>query len=128
MPGYALIFGGLLTILGVIAYTAPDLLGGGKPYQISALSPAFIGGPILLAGLLSLLAPNARKHAMHAAAVFALLGTVGGIVPVILRRFDLAETAVKVGLGMTVLSAIFLVLCVNSFIQARRARAATTPS
>jgi hypothetical protein len=69
-------------------------------------------------------APAARKHAMHAAAAVALLGTVGGLVPVILRKFNFEEVAVKIGLGMCVLSAIFLALCVNSFIQARKARKA----
>jgi len=59
---------------------------------------------------------------MHLAAVVALLGTVGGLVPVILRNFRFEEVAVKVGLGMAVLSAVFLALCVNSFIQARKAR------
>ncbi|MBX9584927.1 MAG: hypothetical protein K2X87_31875 [Gemmataceae bacterium] len=123
MPVYAIVFGGLLTALGAVAYFDPDLLAGGKPNQISAASPAFIGLPIALCGLLSLKSPGARKHAMHAAAVLALLGVVGGFVPVILRKFDTGQTAVQVGLGMTLLSAIFLGLCVNSFIQARKARA-----
>ena len=64
-----------------------------------------------------------RKHAMHAAAVVSLLGTVGGLVPVVLRGARIEEVAMKVGLGMAILSAIFLALCVNSFIQARKARA-----
>lgn len=122
MPVYALVFGGLLTGLGAVAYFNPDLLAGGKPNQISAASPAFVGLPIVLAGLLSLAAPGARKHAMHLAAVLALLGVVGGFVPVVLRKFDVNTTAVQVGLGMAGLSAVFLFLCVRSFIAARRAR------
>ena len=65
---------------------------------------------------------------MHLAAVAGLLGTVGGVVPVILRNFQFQETAVKVGLTMCLVSAIFLALCVNSFVQARKARAATPPT
>jgi len=123
VPSYAILFGLLLTGLGVTAYVSPDTLGGGKPHQISALSPAFIGVPILLAGLISLAAPGARKHAMHGAAVLGLLGTIGGLVPAILRKFEI-QTAVIVGLTMTVLSALFLGLCVKSFIDARKARKA----
>ena len=70
----------------------------------------------------SLAAPGTRKHAMHLAAAASLLGTVGGLVPVVLRNFRFEEVAVKVGLGMAVLSAVFLALCVNSFVQARKAR------
>jgi hypothetical protein len=68
--------------------------------------------------------PGLRKHAMHLAAAVSLLGTIGGLVPVVLRSFHFQEVAVKVGLGMSVLSVIFLAMCVNSFIQARRARKA----
>jgi hypothetical protein len=124
MPAYAIVFGALLTALGAVAYFNPDLLAGGKPNQVSAASPAFVGLPIVLAGLLSLAAPGVRKHAMHLAAVLALLGVLGGFVPVVLRKFDVGTTAVQVGLGMTVLSGVFLVLCVRSFVAARRARQA----
>ena len=124
MPAYAIVFGALLTALGAVAYFNPGLLAGGNPHQVSAASPAFIGLPIALAGLVSLAAPGVRKHAMHVAAVFGLLGVLGGFVPVILRKFDVGTTAVQVGLGMTVLSGVFLFLCVRSFIAARKARRA----
>ena len=121
-------FGVVLTALGLVAYFNPESLGTGKdgeppkPRQGSALSPAGVGGVLIVAGLVAMAAPAARKHAMHLAAVVGLLGTVGGLVPVILRNFAFEEVAVKVGLGMAVLSAIFLALCVNSFVRARRAR------
>lgn len=124
MPVYAIVFGGLLTALGAVAYLTPDLIAGGNPHQITAASPAFVGIPIVLTGLAVLLKPELRKHAMHAAAVLALLGTVGGLVPVILRKFDTTQTAVLVGLGMSGLSVVFLGLCVKSFIDARKARKA----
>ena len=130
MPSLSVMFGVVLTALGLVAYFSPESLGTGKggeppkPRQGSALSPAGVGGVLVVAGLVALAAPGARKHAMHLAAVVALLGTIGGLVPVILRNFRFEEVAVKVGLGMAVLSAIFLALCVNSFIQARKARRA----
>lgn len=124
MPAYAILFGSLLTALGLTAYFSPDTFAGGNPHQPTAASPAFLGIPIILAGVISLLAPGARKHAMHLAAVFGLLGTIGGFVPVILRKFDTTQTAVLVGLTMAALSATFLGLCVKSFIDARKARKA----
>lgn len=122
MPAFAILFGGLLTALGAVAYFAPEMLGGGNPHQITAAIPAFVGLPIALAGLLSLAAPGARKHAMHLAAVLGLLGTVGGFVPAVRSGFDVSKTATQVGLGMAGLSAVFVLLCVRSFIAARRAR------
>jgi hypothetical protein len=132
MPTLAVMFGIVLTALGLVAYFNPAPLGVGKDGlpatsgHPSSLSPVAIGGILLIAGLLSMARPGTRKHAMHLAAVAALLGTIGGLVPVILRNFAFQEVAVKVGLGMSVLSAIFLAMCVNSFVQARKARQVTS--
>ncbi|HET6572760.1 MAG TPA: hypothetical protein VFG68_04090 [Fimbriiglobus sp.] len=128
MPSLSVMFGVVLTALGLVAYFNPAPLGVGKdgapatPGHPSALSPVGAGAILVVAGLVAMAAPGSRKHAMHVAAVVALLGTIGGLVPVVLRKFDVQEVAVKVGLGMAVLSALFLALCVNSFVQARRAR------
>ena len=122
MPTVAMIFGALLSILGVVAYAAPEVLGEGKAYQFSALSPAFVGVPIALAGLASLLKPSLLKHAMHLAAMLGVFGLIGGFMPVILRKFDTDTAAVKVGLAMTLISAVFVGFCVKSFIDAKKAR------
>ncbi len=130
MPTLSVMFGIMLTALGLVAYFNPAPLGIGKdglpatPGHPTSLSPVGVGAILLVAGIISMVAPGARKHAMHAAAVAGLLGTLGGLVPVILRKFNIEEVAVKVGLGMCVLSALFLAMCVNSFIQARKARKA----
>lgn len=130
MPGHAIVFGFLLTALGVTAYVSPETVGGleQNKHQITALSPAFIGLPILIAGIAAMAAPGVRKHAMHAAAVLGLLGTIGGLVPAFRKNFDTTAASVLVGLTMTVLSAVFLGLCVNSFIQAKKARKAKEAS
>jgi len=128
MPIVAMIFGALLTALGVVAYTSPDLLGTGDPFKISALSPAFLGVPIALAGLVAALKPSLLKHAMHLAAVLGVLGVVGGFVPVALRSFNFDTAAVKVGVSMTLLSLVFVGLCVKSFIDAKKARKAREAS
>jgi hypothetical protein len=128
MPTVSVVFGVVLTALGLVAYFNPDPLGVGKdglpatPGHPSALSPVAVGVILLAAGVVSMAAPKARKHAMHVAAAVSLLGTIGGLVPVFLRNFRFEEVAVKVGLGMAVMSVIFLALCVSSFVRARRAR------
>jgi hypothetical protein len=133
MPTLSIMFGVVLTALGLVAYFNPEPLGtgkGGEPPKVHAgtsLTPAAVGAVLLLAGVVAHAAPGMRKHAMHAAAAVSLLGTIGGLVPVVLRNFAFGEVAVKVGLGMSVLSAIFLALCVNSFVQVRKARAAAAP-
>ncbi|HEX4607727.1 MAG TPA: hypothetical protein VH092_05915 [Urbifossiella sp.] len=130
MPVYAIVFGAALSALGLVAYFDPAPLGVGKdgqpatPGHPSAMAPLGTGGLLVAAGLVSLAAPGARKHAMHAAAMVALLGVLGGVIPAALRGFAVEQVAVKVGLGMTGLSAVFLVLCVRSFIAARKAREA----
>jgi hypothetical protein len=132
MSTLSVMFGVVLTALGLVAYFNPAPLGVGKdglpatPGHPSSLSPVGVGVILIGAGVLSMAAPNTRKHAMHAAAAVSLLGMIGGMVPVILRSFRFEEVAVKVGLGMSVLSAIFLAMCVNSFIQARKARGGMT--
>src|SRR5215211_2582860 len=121
MPTLSVVFGVVLTALGLVAYFNPDPLGVGKdgkpaePGHPSSLAPTGVGVLLVIAGVAAMASPGARKHAMHGAAVVALLGTVGGLVPVILRGGNFAEVAVKVGLGMAVLSAVFLALCVSSF-------------
>jgi hypothetical protein len=128
MPTLSVMFGVVLTALGLVAYFNPEPLGVGKdgkpaePGHPSSLAPAGVGVLLIVVGVVSMAAPAARKHAMHVAAVVALFGTIGGLVPVILRGGNIAEVAVKVGLGMAVLSAVFLALCVSSFVRARRAR------
>jgi hypothetical protein len=117
-------FGVLLIILGVAGYL---LTGRASP---TALIPA---GPGVLFILLGVMARNARyrMHAMHAAAGLALLGFVmmipGGLVP--LARWaggtEPAKPAAVVSRSiMAGLMLVFLVLCVRSFIAARRARVA----
>ena len=123
MPTVAMIFGAILSTLGLVAYSAPDLLGP-DPAHITALAPALIGVPIAALGLLSLLQPSMLKHAMHLAAMLGLAGLVGGFMPVVLRSFDTDKAAVKVGIAMTLVSAVFVGFCVKSFIDAKKARKA----
>jgi hypothetical protein len=113
----------LLIVVGVTGYANQD------PAKASptALIPAFLGGALAICGLLAFKA-GLRKHAMHAAAL-ALLGGLGAPYPIIKRlakgnEVSLSEPAVISATLSTLICFAFLALCVNSFIQLRKARRA----
>ncbi len=119
MPRVAMLFGVIFIILGLVAYF------GISSESITALIPAFLGLPILVLGYV---AQNEKylKHAMHVAAVLALLGfggTVGGLIKFFRmiggEQFE-RGSAITVQAIMALLCLIFLVFAVRSFIDARR--------
>lgn len=129
MPALTIAFGAVLIALGVAGY----FLTGRQ--SVTALIPAFAGVLFLVLGIVAQ-KPGARKHAMHVAAALALLGflgTITGVIKVIrmLGGEEIARPAAARSQAiMAVLCLLFLVLCVRSFIAARRARkagAATLP-
>lgn len=121
MPTITIVYGLLLTLLGLGGY-----FGSGGA-SITAMIPAFFGLPLLILGFL---ARNERflKHAMHGAAMLALLGLLGSArgtlkLPTLLAGGQLERPQAVIAQSvMAILSLIFLVLCIRSFIQARRAR------
>ena len=121
MPGLTIAFGVVLIALGVAGYF---LTGRQSP---TALIPAFAGVVFLILGVVAR-NPGARRHAMHAAAALALvgaLGTVSGLVKFVRMLGGAAverPAAVRSQAIMCVLCLVFVVLCVRSFIAARRAR------
>ena len=90
----------------------------------TALIPAGVGLLFELFGAISLSKPGLRKLLMHLAAMLGVLGTIGGFAPAVMRKFDFSQTAVIVGLAMSVICLVFTLLCVRSFIAARKARQA----
>ncbi len=113
MPRLALIFGTLLTLEGAGFYVA----AGASSW--TALIPALVGLPLLLLGLAAR-KPSWRKHAMHAAAVLALLGTLAPVARLASSPLDLARPATWSQLGMALLCGLFFLLCLKSFVDARR--------
>jgi hypothetical protein len=118
-----MVFGLALVVLGVAGY-----FGTGRQ-SATALIPAYAGVLFLILGGIARV-PGARKHAMHAAAALAVLGvfgTVGGLVK-FFRMLGGADVerpaAVRSQAVMCVLCVVFVILCVRSFIAARRARTA----
>ncbi|MEM6708342.1 MAG: hypothetical protein AAF648_06115 [Pseudomonadota bacterium] len=121
MPQVTLIFSAALIVLGVGTWVAAGQT------SVTALIPAFFGIPLAIAGFCAL-RESWRKHAMHGAAVVALLGALGALGRA-LPSLDLSEplrlaTASQLAMGAALL--VFLVLCVRSFIAARRASEAET--
>ena len=91
----------------------------------TALIPAAFGGLLVLCAIGVIVKPDLRKHIMHVAAVIGVLGLVGGFVPLIRAGdFDVAKPAARNGLLMALICAIFVYFCVQSFIEARKAREA----
>ena len=117
MPSTTIVFGVLLTLLGLAGY----FLTGTSSF--TALIPAIFGVLLLVLGFLAR-SESLRKHAIHAAAAVALLGC-GGALFSLMRTPAAPRSAMAVfsQAGMVVLTAVFVGLCVKSFIDVRRARA-----
>ena len=114
-------FGVVLIALGVVGY-----IGTGA-VSITALIPAIFGAVLAILGWLAL-TDRFRRHAMHLAAAIALVGFLGAV-PGLIGLMDLVSgaevqrpAAVMSQSIMAILMAVFVGLCVRSFIQARRVR------
>jgi hypothetical protein len=116
--------GVVLIVLGVGGYFYIDRT------SVTALIPAFFGAVFVVLGVLAV-NDRFRKHAMHLA---AMLGLIGLVVPAIrgfpklialLSGEDMqrsAAAAAVINSAMAVLCGVFVVLCIRSFIAARRSR------
>lgn len=120
----AIIYAVLLIVLGVGGYIVS------QGVSVTALIPAFFGIPLLICGFLAL-KEHYLKHAMHAAAVLGLLGFLGSvrgllILPRLLGGGEVTRPMAVVSQSiMALLSLIFIVLCIRSFVVVRRNRALT---
>lgn len=121
MARATMVFGVVLIALGVIGYV------GTAAVSITALIPAIFGAVLTILGWLAL-NERYRKHALHLAAAVALVGLLGAV-PGLIGLFDLISgaevqrpAAVVSQSLMAILMAVFVGLCVRSFLEARRAR------
>jgi hypothetical protein len=108
-----IVIGVLLTLLGVGTYTN----------SLTALIPAVFGVVLIVLGALSFKATR-RKHTMHAAVMVGLIGFVMPAWRLIGHFKDESGAAAGAQLAMALICALFVGLCVNSFIHARRNRKA----
>ncbi|MCX8240193.1 MAG: hypothetical protein OSB05_15365 [Akkermansiaceae bacterium] len=118
MPKIGINTGIILIALALLGY-----LGGGME-SLTALIPAIAGAPILLGSLLAK-NPDKLKLGMHIAATFGLLGflaPLGRIIPTAMKGDFELKLSTGCMITMSLVSAIFVVLCIKSFKAARQAR------
>jgi hypothetical protein len=134
MAPVTVIVGVLLVAVGVVGFVVGLSHTEHIPY--TALIPAWIGLAFIVLGLLSF-KDGLRKHTMHAAAALGLLaflatGYMGIPKLITLLSGGTVERPVAVYSQVTTaaICLVFVALCVNSFIAARRRRAeaASRPS
>ena len=123
MPVFAIVCGVILEIIGISGY----ILTGAE--SITALIPSIFGTILLACGVLSIVAPKTRKHAMHVAALVAVLGFVAvigriaGKIPALLSGAPVepSNLAVSLQLAFAVVCFFFFTACIRSFLLARLA-------
>ena len=138
MSKVAITVGLLLIAIGIAGYVMPstEVVAEGteeiveKKSSPTALIPAVPGVVILLCGTISALKPQLTKLFMHIAVTFGLLGALAatgrgsGSLIKFIRGEAFNQRAFVFIACMGVLCWIFVVMCVMSFIKARKARVA----
>lgn len=122
MPSTSIVFGFLLILLGAGGYIYGSLNGNAS---LTALIPAVFGVLLVAFGALARSKENLRKHIMHAAVLVGLLGFLATAssffkIPALLAGTAERPAAVVTQLIMSVICLVFVILCVKSFIDARR--------
>ena len=121
MTTIAIASGSVLILIGLVGYIYGLSTGHAS---LTAFIPAAFGLAIaILAAIGRAAKENIRMHMMHAA---VLLGLIGFILPagrllVNYGTFSLGAASIS-QIAMAVVCLIFVILCVKSFIDARRAR------
>jgi hypothetical protein len=114
-----IVIGILLIALGPIGWFGADE----DKQSWTAFIPTIFGVILLVLGVLAL-QDRLRKHAMHAAAAVGLLGFLASgsrIVPAVFGEIrNLWAFEMQTAMGLLCL--VFVLLCVKSFIDARRRR------
>ncbi len=127
MPGITILFGALLCSLPLVTLVLESM----QFKSLTIFIPMVIGLPLIVFGAMASIAPHLRKHAMHGAVLFGLVGALAALGRGIPQLIKLARGAEVDTLPMVmvwtmaILCTIYVVLCVRSFIQARRNRTAS---
>ena len=113
-----------MIIAAALIVTGVGFYFGSGMASVTALIPAFIGVIFAICAAIATRGEGARKHAMHVVALLSLL-SLGFTFKGVLALIGGDTSAPAWGRSLTfVLCLTLLVLCINSFVQARRARAA----
>ena len=119
MPSFTVRVGVLLVIFGVASYV---LTGG---VSVTALIPSVLGALLAICGLVAIRQERLRPHAMHIAALLALVGLAGTAsallqLPSLLAGSgSLRRPAVVARIGMALILLVYLTFSVKSFVNAR---------
>ena len=120
MPSTSILCGGLLILIGIIGYVYGMMNGNAS---VTALIPAFFGIVLALLGFFAQSKENLRKHLMHVAVIVGLLGFIIPAVRIISKFSTMTMSAAFLSqLAMSLVCLVFVILCVKSFIDARRSR------
>lgn len=117
----AVFTGVLLIVVGLVGYFVSGMASW------TALIPAILGILFVVCGLLARAKDSLRKHMMHAAAGISLIGLLGtrkGFFAsfTLLQGGEVERPGAVIAQAVTfVILALFLILCIRSFIAARRA-------
>ena len=120
------ITGLLLILVGLVSYFGAEPNPQTGKVSPTALIPAAFGLVLLVLGGLAF-SDKLRKHAMHLAALVGLLGIIGGSMPIFRQlantgTFDPLKKSAVAGELMILICAVFVGLCVRSFVLARLSR------
>lgn len=122
MPSVSIICGLLLILIGVVGYVAGTVDGRAS---LTALIPAVFGLILAILGVAARSSESLRKHLMHVAVIVGLLGfmmTAGRLVMNLSRLTLNAATVAQ--MSMALICLVFVILCIKSFVDARRNRVA----
>jgi hypothetical protein len=123
MPKITIGFGVVLCAIGLFGYFRATTANP----SITALIPFFVGNVLILCGIMGFI-PNLRKHAMHAAAAVGLLGFIAaagrGATKLGAAASDdpTIHRAPRLVILMALVCFVFVIVCILSFISARRRR------
>jgi hypothetical protein len=109
MRAVTVVCGLLLIGVGIGGYVLPETK------SLTALIPAALGAVLVVLGVLAW-QEKLRKHMMHLAALLGLAGLVAALIRLVPSLSD-AQVALSL---MAAICAIYLGLCIRSFIHARR--------
>jgi fluoride ion exporter CrcB/FEX len=125
MPLTTIVCGALLIILGLGGYIYGMMKDGNA--SLTALIPALFGIILVALGGAAQSMENLRKHIMQGAVVIGLLGFLATASSFLKIPALLAGTVERPAAGvsqliMSLICLVFVILCVKSFIDARRGR------
>lgn len=121
MPSTAIGCGLSLILVGIAGYVWGMLDGKAS---ITALIPALFGLVIALLGAFAKSNENLRKHLMHGALLVALIGFIIPTVRVVSKLSEIKlSPAVVSQLAMALICLMFVILGIQSFVNARRSGA-----